>query len=420
MKQMKMIRLKILILVLVVFLMVGWYEWFTGRWQIINPLSKKNKVLENKIEVVGFLPSWMVGKTRIYGEEVDKLIFLGVEVDSEGELVWDVQGKKINSEEYLRVKNNVAKNEGKNILGIKQFGDDDLDLLIGDKEKRDRLINELEGVVLAGNFDGVNVDFEYQNSPVKVMSDDFVMFLRELREANLGEISLDVFANTVIKGEKEGLDRLLNNLDQFIVMGYDFHRPGSNYAGPVAPIGSELGEPSLGDVVNRINLEQLDRKKIVLALPLYGYEWRTEDENYGSKVVPGYSQMASYKRAGDLLKGGDYKVVDMKEVDVKDISGLEPGVIRLYFDEIAKSPWMVYKEEVTKTVRQRISKYSTRTQLVTVKSEEYYQIYFENLVSMKYKFDLIKENGLGGLGFWALGYEGEDMQVWRELEKVVN
>ncbi|KKQ91092.1 MAG: hypothetical protein UT14_C0024G0003 [Candidatus Shapirobacteria bacterium GW2011_GWE1_38_92] len=403
--------LKILILVLVVFLGVGWYEWFTGRWQIINPLSRKNKVSENKIEVVGFLPSWMVGKTRIYGD---------VEVNSEGELVWDVQGKKINNEEYLKVKNNVAKNGGKNILGIKQFGDDNLDLLIGDKEKRDRLINELEGVVLAGNFDGVNVDFEYQSSPVKVMSDDFVMFLGELREANLGEISLDVFANTVIKGEKEGLDKLLNNLDQLIVMGYDFHRPGSNYAGPVAPIGSGMGEPSLGDVVNRINLEQLNRKKMVLALPLYGYEWRTEDENYGSKVVPGYSQMASYKRAGDLLKDEDYKVVDMKEVDVKDMSELEPGVIRLYFDEIAKSPWMVYKEEVTKTERQRISKYSTRTRLVTVTSEEYYQIYFENLVSMKYKFDLIKENGLGGLGFWALGYEGEESEVWRELEKIVN
>ena len=420
MKEMKTIWLKILILVLVVFLGVGWYEWFSGRWQIINPLSRKNKVVENKIEVVGFLPSWMVGKTRIYGDEVDSLIFLGVEVNSEGELVWDVQGKKINNEEYLKVKNNVAKNGGKNILGIKQFGDDNLDLLIGDKEKRDRLINELEGVVLAGNFDGVNVDFEYQSSPVKVMSDDFVMFLGELREANLGEISLDVFANTVIKGEKEGLDKLLNNLDQLIVMGYDFHRPGSNYAGPVAPIGSGMGEPSLGDVVNRIKLEQLDRKKMVLALPLYGYEWRTEDENYGSKVVPGYSQMASYKRAGDLLKDGDYKVVDMKEVDAKDVSELESGVIRLYFDEIAKSPWMVYKEEVTKTERQRISKYSTRTRLVTFTSEEYYQIYFENLVSMKYKFDLIKENGLGGLGFWALGYEGEESEVWRELEKIVN
>ncbi|OGL57418.1 hypothetical protein A2574_01685 [Candidatus Shapirobacteria bacterium RIFOXYD1_FULL_38_32] len=130
--------------------------------------------------------------------------------------------------------------------------------------------------------------------------------------------------------------------------------------------------------------------------------------------------MASYKRAGDLLKDEDYKVVDMKEVDVKDMSELEPGVIRLYFDEIAKSPWMVYKEEVTKTERQRISKYSTRTRLVTVTSEEYYQIYFENLVSMKYKFDLIKENGLGGLGFWALGYEGEESEVWRELEKIVN
>lgn len=409
--------LKMFILALVIFLAVGWWGYLRD-WEILSPLSKKKVEEKDRVKVVGFLPSWMVGKTKIYGDEVDYLIFLGVEADSEGELVWDVQGKKINNEDYLEVKNNIARHGGKNILGVKQFGDDKLDELMSSKEKRDRLINELEGVVLAGNFDGVNIDFEYQNSPVKVMSEEFVEFLKELREANLGEISLDVFANTVIKGEKDGLDKLLGNLDQLIVMGYDFHRPGSNFVGPVAPIGSEWGEPSLEEVVNRINLEQLDRKKIVLALPLYGYEWKTEDENYGSKVVKGWSQMVSYKRTGEMLTRGEYKVVDMRFVDVGDTGVLEPGVLRLYFDELSKTPWMVYKEEVTSTVRERISRYSTKTHLVTRKSEEYFQIYFENETSLKYKFELIKKNNLGGMGFWALGYEGGDEQVWKLLEDI--
>ena len=69
----------------------------------LNPLSgkKSNERIKNDLVTFGFLPTWMVGKTRLYESEVSHLVFLGVESDEEGNLIWDVQSKKINGESFL-------------------------------------------------------------------------------------------------------------------------------------------------------------------------------------------------------------------------------------------------------------------------------------------------------------------------------
>ena len=133
---------KVLFIIAIVLFILGLIWWATvGKFgDLINPLSqfqKQNKK-KSEYEVVGFLPSWMVGKTKIYGEEIDKMIFLGVEVNELGELVWDSQGKKINNEEYLKIKANIKKTGGKNILGIKQFDDEKLNKLLSDQETRQK------------------------------------------------------------------------------------------------------------------------------------------------------------------------------------------------------------------------------------------------------------------------------------------
>ena len=53
---------------------------------------------------MGFLPTWNIGETREYTNEINDLIFLGIEVDEKGNLIWDTQSKKINSETYLKQK----------------------------------------------------------------------------------------------------------------------------------------------------------------------------------------------------------------------------------------------------------------------------------------------------------------------------
>jgi len=344
--------------------------WLTKECEFLNPLSfnRQGKYKKKELVTFGFLPTWMVGKTRVYGREVSHLIFLGVETEETGKLIWDFQSNKINNESYLRQKEEIKNQGGKNILGIKLFKDDKLTKLLSSENYRKNLVEEVGRVVEEEEFDGVNVDFEYQGNPTKILEKNFLTFLEELRQAEVGEISVDVFANTVIKGSATEIEELVSKVDYLVVMAYDFHRPGVDYAGSVAPLGSKVGERNITEVVERYLNLQLNKDKLVLAYPLYGYEWKTYTDEFESQIKRGWYQMASWNRVKNLIKE--------KKIEVN-------------WDELSMTPWLSFEED-----------WETR------------QIYFENNQSLRAKIDLVRQNKLAGYGFWALGYEGEDRSIW--------
>jgi spore germination protein YaaH len=284
------------------------------------------------------------------------------------------QAKKINNETFLEQKKKIKESGGKNILGIKLFKDEELDKLLENKLARENLIKQIKALRQAqgvSGFDGINIDFEYQGNPVAILSQNFLDFLDELDLAGVGEISVDVFANTIIKGDEEKLEELVKKIDNLIIMAYDFHRPGVDFAGAVAPIGSPVGERNITEIINKILTIGLDKNKIVMAYPLYGYEWKTYTEDFGAAVKRGWYLMASYSRVKKMIETADANVLAVK------------------WDEVSMSPWVSFKEKGV-----------------------IHQIYYENEKSLKAKIDLVRQNKLGGYGYWALGYEGEDTSVW--------
>ncbi len=346
-------------------LLVVWVIFFREE-VFLDPLSSNKIKKDYKSDFLsfGFLPTWMVGKTRVYGEELSHLIFLGIETDKEGNLIWDVQSKKINNEDFLRQKAIIRENGGKNILGIKLFDDEKIEELLENNDSRKRLVDQIKQVVKENNFDGINLDFEYQKDPLAILGDDFGLLLDELKVSEVGEISVDVFANTVIKGGGDGLRKMVEKIDYLVVMAYDFNRPGVDYTGSVAPIRSNVGERNITEVVENYLGLNLSREKLIMAYPLYGYEWKTYTNEFGSRIKRGWYQMASWNRSKELIKEKNLMV---------------------NWDELSMTPWIAFEED-----------------------GEIHQIYFENERSLKIKLDLVKQNQFRGYGFWALGYEGEE------------
>ena len=376
---MKKKRLIIVLGILGGLLVAGGVWWLrVNDGELLNPLGLANwrEKEEDKLEVMGFLPTWMIGKTLVYGEEIDRLVFLGIEVSEDGGLVWELQSNKVNSENYMVIFEEIKRRGNKNILGIKQFDDNKLNVLLADDEARKRAVKEIKDLVEEKGFDGVNVDFEFQGDPLAVLGEEFGLFLDELREAGVGEISVDVFANTVIKGGEENLIKLMGRLDHLVVMAYDFHRPGVDFVGPVAPIGSPPGKRNIVEVVEKMVSAGLDKEKMILAYPLYGYEWKTETSEFGAKVIRGWYQMASWNRVNNLIETADASALVVK------------------WDEESMSPWLSFVED-----------------------GEIRQIYYEDYESLKIKLDLAKQYGVNGVGFWALGYEGKEPVFWKNLDQ---
>jgi spore germination protein YaaH len=357
---------------IVILIIVGAISWLmlNKKELILNPLSAQKTVVKNqdKLKTFGFLPTWMIGKTRVYGKELNNLVFSGIEVDETGNLIWNGQSNKINNEIFLAQKKKISESGGKNIVGIKLFDDEKLDQLLSNKNASQNLINQIKKVVSENNFDGVNLDFEYQKDPTAILGTNFLDFLDKLKLAKVGVISVDVFANTIIRGDEEGLKNLVIETDDLLIMAYDFHRPGVNFAGAVAPIGAEAGDRNITEIVERILNIGLDKKKIIMTYPLYGYEWETYTQDFGSQIERGWYQMSSWNRTKELIKE--------KNLQVK-------------WDELSMTPWVEFEED-----------------------NQIHQIYFENERSLKAKMDLVTQNQLEGYGFWALGYEGEDKSVW--------
>jgi len=120
----------------------------------------------------------------------------------------------------------------------------------------------------------------------------------------------------------------------------------------------------------------LDNNKIILAYPLYGYEWTTETSEFGSLTKNSEVALASYKRMKELLS---------------DTAFVKTSAVK--WDEESMTPWLFYNE-----------------------NGNIKQIYFENLRSISEKLKLVVGYQFGGVGFWALGYEGENKDIW-ELTK---
>ena len=361
---------------------------------LLNPLSSSQKVTKvpEAMRVVGFLPTWMIGKTKTYGSEIDQLVFSSVGVSEDGSLIWDVQAKKLNSDDYINLKNNITAAGGKNILGIELFDDKGIDTLIASDSAKQNLYNEVKDVVEAGNFDGVNVDFEYMGNPTRILDDDFMSFLDGAKVAGWKDVSVDIFANTIVKGNKDSLDSLLSKVDSAIIMAYDFHRPSSTIAGPVAPIGAEAGVRSISEITQKIVDFGLEKQKVIMAYPLYGYEWET-DTNLENSVTraAGYGATVFYK------------------------DGI--GFTGVNWDDLAQSPWVAWQEKAqrSRVVTQKVGKkYKKVTQYYTV--DQWHQAYFENEESLGIKVQAAKQAQLGGIGFWALGYEGKTSDLIKNLK----
>ena len=171
-------------------------------------------------------------------------------------------------------------------------------------------------------------------------------------------------------------------VDLVIVMAYDFFRPSSLLAGPVAPLRGRCQEPTNQvscldyDIVTSISdiNKLVPSYKIILGIPFYGYEWQTVDGAFMARPYPKTGGLATYKRIQSLFS----------DTSVSSLSAS-------WSDETL-TPFLSYS-----------------------KNGNTYQIYYENEDSLKLKVDFIHQAKLSGLAVWALGYEIPHQNLWQTI-----
>lgn len=221
---------------------------------------------------------------------------------------------------------------------------------VQDMEVQQRLIRAVWAAVQEKGYRMVNVDFEYVLAEDRQAFADFVRRLRIL--LNLYGIRVTVALAPKTSDSQPGL--LYEGMDYaalgeaangVFLMTYEWgYTYGVNM--PVAPI----------DQVRRVAeyaLTRIPREKIILGIPNYGYDWPLP-------YVRGTTKAQSIGYTDAIRLAVDHGVP-------------------IHYDETAQSPWFRYWQ------------YGIQ-----------HEVWFEDIRSLKAKFDLMDELGLPGAGYWQL------------------
>ncbi|NCN06980.1 MAG: hypothetical protein GW946_04025 [Candidatus Pacebacteria bacterium] len=340
----------------------------------------------NKV-VYGFLPYWNLNDT-VLQPELTHLSYFALTIGADGQVRLQEDGSiepgfnKLRSEQLLDLINIAADQDTKFELVLSQFIADDIAAFLASETAQERLLETLDGVILAYPISGINIDIELNGSSNDRQRQQLVGFMTKLRQhldsryKNIS-ISIDVYAGASKNNQLWDIPALAPVVDYIVVMAYDFHRRTSPQAGPVAPLfgGSELWDSDINEHLRRF-LEQVPREKILLGVPFYGYEWQTENRSAQSATIPETGSAAKITRVKELLSKSEVLSVEQ------------------HWNEDALSPYLSY-----------------------VEAGETFVLYYEDSRSLSYKLDYVNQLDLGGIAIWALGYEGDSRELWDVISR---
>ncbi len=324
---------------------------------------------EQKHEVVGFLPYWLLDQVdKDYSQYITTLTYFSLAVNPdgtiqrEGEPGWDAlnSGK---ADKYLNEAK--AKNIKLSLLVFNANNGDIYQLINEPVWSADTLVDEVAPIMRQYGFTDLNLDIETTSLADNHSRQSFTIFVAEVKkkmaEENLGTVTVDASPSVMFGNYLIDLAEVGKYADYVVLMAYDFHYAASTTSGPVAPVGDGQGFDTDASIKEAINI--IPKEKIILGIPLYGYGWSTWSGAPYASTIPGSGSSTSNRWAEYFAQANGYPI---------------------YTDDYAKESYLIYQDG----------------------SGAYRQIFFPNAASTSEKVKLANSYQIKGIALWALGYDG--------------
>ncbi|MGE5289602.1 MAG: glycosyl hydrolase family 18 protein [Micromonosporaceae bacterium] len=218
----------------------------------------------------------------------------------------------------------------------------------------------IAALVQQQHYAGIDIDYENLQAADRQVFTDFVTRLGVALHAKGKILSVAVFAKTTNAGYDprdvaQNYRAIGRAADEIRLMAYDFHWETSG-PGPIAPI-------TWIQAVLRYAKSQIPIKKIILGVPLYGYDWVG---NHGTPVT--------WLRVFQLATSYE----------------AQPR-----YDTSSQSPWFTYTDN----------------------SGRKHEVWFENAESTKAKLGAARGSGIGGAYLWMYG--NAETSTWSALHQAL-
>lgn len=305
------------------------------------------------VTVYGYWPYWGESLSTIPFHRITHLALFQVTLDSDGGL-----SDTDHWTDYVGTALSLAEPYGVRIhLCVTCFDSDVMSAVFSSAQRRERAISEMVALVEDYGAHGVNIDVEGLPSSLK---SEFTAFISDLNQ-RVDDLYLATPA--VDWSAAYDYDQLALHSDGLFIMGYAYHY-SSGDPGPVGPLygGDPWSDYCLEWTVEDYRDNGAPDDRLVLGLPLYGYEWPTTGTD-----VPGTAT-------------GDGTAVFFTEA-VAD--GEQYG---RQWDSVTHTPYA----------------FPTGTS----------QLWYDDTESLEDRIAYAVGEGLAGIGFWALTYEEGDAGFW--------
>ncbi|MDA0327669.1 MAG: glycosyl hydrolase family 18 protein [Gemmatimonadetes bacterium] len=328
--------------------------------------------------VAGYHPYWAGDSWSTYPLDVlDELYFFELEAGADGAIM-DAHGWP----DRWRPMVSAAVGAGVQVVPTISIHDADaFRALFSDAARVDRLTGAILGVLgSTPGLSGIHLDFEvFQTVDVSVR-EGFTAFVaqlsRKMRDTD-PSLSLSVFT-LAFDDDDVYNERALGQIADFLVVqGYDFYSAGSAQAGPVGAV-SGWGRLNWGTVVDRFEAFGVPARKLVMGVPLYGYEWPVTSGEMGADVRT-TGRTIPYSAEAEVLP----------ELPRALERATTYGKLR---DPMSGSPYYTFQTD-----------------------DGWHQGWFEDAESLRAKYAFVRARGLGGIALFPLAY-GTD-ELWNDLRR---
>lgn len=309
-------------------------------------------------EALGFAPYWALAHpASIDTASLTTIAYFGVDVTASGHVDQSPTnpGWVGYQSQALADLVTAAHGAGKRVvLTATCFDQAALDHLTHSPAAQATLAASLVALVRAKNLDGVNLDFEGTGAADRVGLDSLVAAVgHTLRTADAHwQFTMDTYGSSA--SDPAGfydVAGLAPSVDALVVMAY-----GMGSAAVPGPTAALAGPGSTDRQVAASYAAVAGAGKVILGIPMYGYDWPTAGP-----------------AAGDAATGPPVAVA-AAQIAPSDT---------VYWDPTTSTPWAVYRV-----------------------GTQWHQVWFDNPASLAAKDRLVHQAGLRGAALWALGMAG--------------
>jgi spore germination protein YaaH len=355
-----------------------------------QPLQPLKEAKQGK-EIFGFLPNWNLNKAdNIDYSALTTLAYFDLKATGDGEIMKDDSGYTMfKSRQATNIFKKAHANGTKVVATVTIMEGSEIERFLDNPDAQDNLVSETVNLVKNRGIDGVNLDLEYFGGAGSSYQPKFTRFVdqmtQQMHAAVPGsEVSVSLYASVVKSPRIYNLKDIADHSDKIFMMAYDFATVSTDYAMPTAPLYGHASGKFWYDVSTAVEdfLTEMPANKLVLGIPYYNLSLPVVQPEMKAATTSAYTGGAQTMTYAALKRVDESVAQDATQV----ING---------WDEETKTAWKAYY----------------------IPGQGWTMNFIEDTRTLSAKYDFANAKGLAGVGFWALGNEGNDNNLWTLIKE---